>query len=60
MNRHLVTIALLVAALALYVLGIKGWGLAFFVAGGVFELLFWVRLISSSTPTTSSEAPDSR
>lgn len=57
MNRHLVTVALLIVALALYALGITGWGLAFFVAGAVVELLFWVRVVSSSTPTTGAETP---
>lgn len=55
MSRHLITVALLIGALALYALGIKGWGLAFFVAGAVFELLFWVRLIRSAP---RSEAPE--
>lgn len=59
MSRHAITIALLVVALALYALGIKGWGLAFFVAGAVVELLFWARIISSRESPTRSEASNS-
>lgn len=56
MNRHLITVVILLASLALYLLGIKGWGLAFFITGAVLELWFWARLVSSRPPATGSEA----
>lgn len=48
MKRHLFTAAILLAALVLYGLGMTGLGIAAFVAGGAFELWFWIRLLSPS------------
>jgi hypothetical protein len=57
MQRHLATIAILLAALALYALGLSGLGAAAFVAGVAFELWFWARLLGRRT---SPGAPDAR
>lgn len=46
MKRHSITAAILLAALALYGLGMTSLGIAAFVAGGAFELWFWIRLLS--------------
>ena len=50
MKRHLITVAILLVALALYVLGLSGLGVAAFIAGAVFELWFWVRLVVRRSP----------
>jgi hypothetical protein len=50
MNRHFVTAAILLVALALYGFGFAGLGLAAFVAGAVFELWFWFRVIFRRAP----------
>lgn len=42
--KHLITVTILLAALALYGLGMTGLGIAAFIAGGAFELWFWIRL----------------
>lgn len=44
MERHLLTIDLLIAALALYSVGMTTGGSVFFVAGVVCELWFWSRM----------------
>lgn len=45
MNRHLITLAILLTALACYGLGMTGLGITAFIAGGIFELWFWIRLL---------------
>jgi hypothetical protein len=49
MKRHLITFAILLVALTLYALGFSGMGMAAFIAGAVFELWFWVRVIVRRT-----------
>lgn len=44
MRYHLITVAILLAALAFYGLGFSRLGLAGVVVGGALELWFWVRL----------------
>lgn len=44
MKRHLLTVALLIGALALYSIGMTTGGTAFFVAGAMCELWFWSRM----------------
>jgi len=46
MKHHLTTLAILLAALVFYGLGFSSLGLVSVVAGGAFELWFWVRLFS--------------
>ncbi|WP_394754498.1 hypothetical protein [Crenothrix sp.] len=46
MQHHLITAAILGVAVILYGVGLSGLGTAAFIVGGVFELWFWVRLIS--------------
>ena len=46
--KHLLTAALLLAALALYVAGLNGAGLGALLAGGALELWFWVRVVRST------------
>ena len=68
MKRHLITVAILLVALALYALGFSGLGVAAFIAGAAFELWFWVRLIVRRAPARDPGAshneqrasPDSR
>ncbi|MGR8942432.1 MAG: hypothetical protein ACU83P_12665 [Gammaproteobacteria bacterium] len=48
MKYQLVTVAILLVALAFYMLGYSVLGGIAFVIGGVFELWFWVRLFDSS------------
>ena len=50
MKHHLITVAILLAALAFYGLGMAQLGAAGIVIGGAFELWFWVRLISALKP----------
>jgi len=47
MRHHLVTAAILLAALVLYGLGFSGAGAIAIGAGAAFELWFWVRIIRS-------------
>jgi len=42
---HALTILILLAALACYGAGFDGAGLAFFFAGAVLELWFWIRAV---------------
>ena len=44
MNRHLVTILFLVAAVALYVVGLIFPATVLVLLGGIAEMTFWVRL----------------
>ncbi|MGR8979532.1 MAG: hypothetical protein ACU84H_05515 [Gammaproteobacteria bacterium] len=46
MKYHLITAVLLLIALAFYTFGYAALGNFAFIAGGIFELWFWVRLIS--------------
>jgi hypothetical protein len=60
MKRHLITVAILLVALALYALGFSGLGVAAFIAGAAFELWFWVRIITRrSTATPAGDAGSS-
>ena len=49
MHNHLVTVVILIVALVLYWAGYSGAGNIAFIAGGVFELWFWVRLLRGKT-----------
>ena len=51
MKRHSITAAILLAALVLYGLGMTSLGIAAFIAGGIFELWFWIRLFSPKDAT---------
>jgi len=44
MNRHLVTILFLVAAVALYAIGLIFPATVLVLLGGIAEMTFWVRL----------------
>jgi hypothetical protein len=57
MKHHLLTAAILVAALVFYGLGFTRLGLAAVLAGGAFELWFWARLLSRRTPVRGRSAP---
>ena len=46
--RHLITLALLVAAIICYAVSWNTGAIAMFAIGGVFEFVFWSRLIPSS------------
>ena len=45
MKYHVLTVALLLMALVLYVVGMRSGGAVAFVVGAACELWFWVRLI---------------
>ncbi|WP_020485633.1 hypothetical protein [Methylomonas sp. MK1] len=57
MQNHVVTLIILVIALAFYFAGYSGIGNIAFIVGGLFELWFWIRLRSEKTPK-SAEPPD--
>jgi hypothetical protein len=50
MQRHLVTAAILLAALVLYSLGFSGAGVLALGAGAALELWFWVRILRRKPP----------
>jgi hypothetical protein len=55
MKHHLLTGAILSVALTFYCLGLSGLGFIGFLAGGLCELWFWVRLFAkppSDHPTS--------
>ena len=45
MKRHLITVALLLVAIAFYLVGLAGVGILAFTFGAVFEIWFWVRVL---------------
>ena len=45
MRYHLVTVAVLLVALALYAVGMHAGASLVFLTGAVFELWFWVRVV---------------
>ena len=45
MKRHLITVALLLVAIAFYLVGLAGVGILAFTVGAVFEIWFWVRVL---------------
>lgn len=47
MMRHLITFAILLAALVMYARGFSELSLATLVAAGALECWFWVRLVRS-------------
>ena len=51
MKHHLITAAILLAAVALYAVGLTGGTVLAFVAGASFELWFWVRMFRRGAPT---------
>jgi membrane protein implicated in regulation of membrane protease activity len=62
MKRHLFTVAILVAALALYSIGLVSGAMLLFAAGAACELWFWVRALGrrkgpGSSSTRTREAP---
>ncbi|MCQ8116556.1 hypothetical protein [Methylomonas rosea] len=57
MQNHVVTVIILILALALYFAGYSGAGNLAFIVGGLFELWFWIRLLGEKTPK-SAEPPD--
>lgn len=60
MKHHLFTVAILVAALALYSFGLVSGALVLFAVGGVCELWFWARILGrNKRPGSSSKrAPE--
>lgn len=44
MKRHIVTALFLVVAIGFYALGAAGPGTVFLIAGGLFEVGFWLML----------------
>ena len=45
MKRHLVTVALLLVAIAFYLVGVASVGILAFTVGALFEIWFWVRVL---------------
>ena len=62
MKYHLVTTALLLAAFALYSIGMRAGGMVLFVVGAAFELWFWVRVIrgAGKAPSAASSMSNVR
>ena len=50
MKYHVVTAALLLIAVALYVAGLSGAGVVVFFAGVAFEAWFWARILIKRSP----------
>lgn len=51
MKHHLINAAILLAAVALYGVGLTGGAVLAFVAGASLELWFWVRIFRRGAPT---------
>jgi hypothetical protein len=60
MKRHLITVAILLAAVTLYGLGFLRLGVGAVLAGGAFELWFWVRLFSRRATYARHSSPSAR
>jgi hypothetical protein len=60
MKRHLLTAAILLMAVAMYAWGMGGGGFVLFVAGGAFELWFWVRALRGRGSQASTQSPRRR
>jgi hypothetical protein len=58
MKYHLLTVAILLAALALYAIGMSGGG-SLLLVGAAFELWFWVRALRG-TKRAATTAPPAR
>jgi hypothetical protein len=54
MKHHLLTMLILLAAIALYAIGMGGGGSALLVAGAILELWFWVRAMRGSRRAASA------
>jgi hypothetical protein len=54
MKHHLLTFAILLMALVLYVIGLNGGGAVLVCAGAALELWFWVRAMREGKPAASS------
>ncbi len=52
MKRHFVTALIFIAAITFYFIGAVVPGTAFLVVGGLTELIFWWRVISSGKPNS--------
>jgi hypothetical protein len=55
MKRHTITFAVLAAAVLCYVAGWNDGGAALLAAGGVFELIFWSRILRGSKSSSGSK-----
>lgn len=57
MDRGLITALFLIGAIVLYFMGMVYAATGVFILGGVFEMIFWVRLFSGSPkePEVASE-----
>jgi len=53
MRGHLITVVVLLLALACYVAGLTGPGLALFFAGAVLEIVFWLRAVQAPRRATA-------
>jgi hypothetical protein len=53
MRYHLFTVAILLAALALYAVGVGGGGSVLLAVGAALELWFWVRALRGGKPVAS-------
>jgi hypothetical protein len=56
MQRHLITVLVLLAALVCYRIGFGAGAFALVAAGGALELWFWVRLLRGK-PRSASAPP---
>jgi hypothetical protein len=54
MKRHLITLALLVAAVICYAASWNTGAIALFSVGGAFELAFWFRLLRGPKPSAGT------
>jgi uncharacterized membrane protein YccC len=56
MTSHVLTVALLLAALALYAVGMQEGGALLFLMGAVLEFGFWLRVLRSRPDGASAAA----
>jgi hypothetical protein len=55
MKRHATTFAFLAAAILCYIAGWNDGGAALLAAGGIFELVFWSRILRGSKLSSKNE-----
>ncbi len=53
MKRHLLTLLILIAAIASYLVGFESSAFVFIVLGGALELWFWIRALGHRDKTNS-------
>ena len=58
MKRHILTVVVLLAALACYAVGLDRGGAVFVAIGCGLEVWFWARVLNSARPAANPDAND--